>query len=220
MFTRLIISIILLSFFAACNKTISKEEQKAINEELASRKIRRITDAQIYDAAMKMGDSIASTSQKKLGMTLMHEVKNNGLAKALEYCNINAYPLVDSLSEYFDADIKRASLRSRNPNDQPNEMEKQLLDAYQYNLEQGLELTAGVQKIDESSYLYTKPILLNNGLCLQCHGNVGVDVSEEFADQIKELYPNDNALGHEINDLRGMWSIILKKKTLVLSIAD
>jgi len=220
MITRLIISICLISLVSACNKTISKEEQKAINEELASRKIRRITDAQIYDAAMKMGDSISSLSQKKLGQTLKHRINEDGVIGALEYCNVNAYPLVDSLSKHFNAEIKRVSNRSRNEKDNPDEMEKQLLDAYQYNLENSLELSPGVQKIGKESYLYTKPIILNSGLCLQCHGEIGTDLDEDFAAQIKALYPNDNALGHKINDLRGMWSIKLNKKDLALTVVD
>jgi hypothetical protein len=147
-------------------------------------------------------------------------VQVEGVVGALEYCNVNAFPLIDSLSTYFSAKIKRVSNRSRNEKDNPNDMEKQLLDAYQYNLENSLELSPGVQKIDDNNYLYTKPIILNSGLCLQCHGQVGTDLDESFAEQIRELYPDDNALGHKINDLRGMWSITLDKKALVLTITD
>ena len=218
MVTRIIVSVLLVVAAFGCNRTISKEDQQAINEELRSREIRRITDAQIYDAAMKLGEMIADSSQRTLGKQLMHQVNENGTIAALEYCNLNAYPIIDSLSEFFNADIKRTSLRSRNPMDNPDELEGQLLDAYQYNVENSLELSPGIQKLDDGKYLYTKPIIANSGLCLQCHGEIGTDITDEVAAVIQERYPEDNATGHQINDLRGMWSIKLDQKAIIETI--
>jgi hypothetical protein len=218
MIKRLFLSIIAVIAIAGCNKTISKEEQQAINEEIASRKIRRITDAQIYDAALKLGDSISAISQKALGSKLMYQVTNYGPEAALDYCNVNAYPIIDSLSTAHNAVIRRTSLRLRNPEDAPDELERQLLDAYAYNIENSLELKPGLQKISDQEFLYTRPIIANNGICLKCHGEPGVDVPEDLIAVIKEKYPKDNAMGHEINDLRGMWSIKLDRKDIVKNI--
>jgi uncharacterized cupredoxin-like copper-binding protein len=218
MITRILVSAILLVIWSGCNKTISKEDQLAINEEIQSRKIRRITDAQLYEAALNLGNQISETSQKTLGAELMEQVSQNGPESALKYCNLKAYPIVDSLSQQFKAKIRRASLNARNPEDEPSDLERQLLEAYEYNLENALEVSPGVQKLDDGSFLYTKPILAGNGMCLKCHGKIGEEVSEDVAAAIAQKYPNDNATGHEINDLRGMWSIKLDRKEIIKSI--
>ena len=113
---------------------------------------------------------------------------------------------------------RRASLKARNPQDVPTELEGQLLEAYEYNLEKSLEVKPGVQKLEDGNFLYTRPIIAGNGMCLQCHGKIGEDISEGVAAAIAEKYPDDNATGHEINDLRGMWSIKLDRREIIKSI--
>lgn len=205
------ISVLLM---ASCKK-LSKEEQQAIARELKEREIKQIQESEIYDGAMTLGSEIATQSQKTLGAHLMKTLKEGGVEEALKYCNINAYNLVDSLSDRYSAEIKRVSHKLRNPKDAPDSLENQILDAYLYNVEEGLELSSNVQRIDDTTYLYTKPIIAANPMCLNCHGKVGDELSQENYDLIKKLYPQDNATGHKLNDLRGMWSIRLSKKEII-----
>jgi hypothetical protein len=44
-------------------------------------------------------------------------------------------------------------------------------------------------------------------MCLKCHGNLGQEVEAKTYDKILELYPNDKAVGYDINQVRGIWSI-------------
>jgi cytochrome c len=73
-----------------------------------------------------------------------------------------------------------------------------------------------VYELDSAHLLYTKPIVINNALCLNCHGEVGAAVTEETYALIREKYPNDNATGHQMGDLRGMWSITFSKFSYLL----
>jgi len=50
---------------------------------------------------------------------------------------------------------------------------------------------------------------------LNCHGEPGKEISEETLQKLNELYPEDKAIGHQIGDLRGMWSIKIPKKEVV-----
>ena len=55
-------------------------------------------------------------------------------------------------------------------------------------------------------------IILNFTIqCLQCHGNVENQIEEETFKTIKVLYPNDQALGYDVNNVRGIWSITFNK---------
>jgi hypothetical protein len=57
--------------------------------------------------------------------------------------------------------------------------------------------------------------MIDNALCLNCHGKVGENVTQDTYQLIKDLYPGDSATGFEKGDLRGMWSIKMAKKQIV-----
>ena len=51
------------------------------------------------------------------------------------------------------------------------------------------------------------PSVLNNEFCLKCHGALGQDISPENVAVIQNLYPQDEATGFKLGDLRGAWRI-------------
>ena len=105
-----------------------------------------------------------------------------------------------------------------NTKDKPDSLELSLLEAYQYNIEKGLSIESNIKDPHDGKYLlYTKPIMIDNPLCLQCHGEIGKELSEETHQLIKELYPQDMATNYKMSELRGMWSIKLSKRNLILS---
>jgi hypothetical protein len=53
---------------------------------------------------------------------------------------------------------------------------------------------------------YFAPIFMK-GQCLKCHGSLGADINDTTYAIIKEHYPNDQAIGFEEGELRGIWSI-------------
>ena len=202
---------------------ISCEEQKnmqsdELKEEMADRELKRLSEGEIMAKAKELGGEIAKISQSTLGEQLKKAISEEGVPGALKYCNVNAYPLLDSLQKTYGASIKRASLRARNVLDEPNSIERQILEAYQYNIEQGIDLDENVQRLGDTAILYSKPIILNNGICLNCHGDPQNEIGASNSELIQELYPNDNAQGHKMGDLRGMWSITLSKKEIIRSL--
>jgi hypothetical protein len=123
-------------------------------------------------------------------------------------------PLTDSLSRTYDARIRRATLWVRNPADQADETEREILEAYHQQMQEGQTPEPRVVDLDDDYVLYTKPIVINNGLCLTCHGEVGTQVQQETYELIQARYPEDQATGHQMGDLRGIWSIRLEKNAL------
>jgi hypothetical protein len=211
----------LLSFVVifSCNPPkMDKESQGIVKKELESRRIIKATEGEILAAAQSMGNIIADTSQKALAGELMNALKAGGIGEAIKYCNIAAIPVVDSLANLYKAGVKRTSLNTRNPANDPTLIEKQILEAYEYSHDNNQPIGENVQELDKEHILFTKPIMIGNAMCLNCHGTPGKDIAPKDHDVLKELYPNDNATGYSMGELRGMWSIRLSKREIIKSL--
>lgn len=194
-----------------------KVDQQAVKEELKKREIKKIPEAEIIKKVYDIGEEIASNAQKTLAKNLKSAIVSGGVENAISFCNIKAMPLIDSLSKQYGAEIKRVSMKYRNPNDKPNELEQEILEAYAAQLKDSTSLKTNVQVLDDNSFLFTKPIMITNPLCLNCHGMESNGLTKETRDFILTKYPDDKATGYKLGELRGMWSITIPKKKVVLS---
>lgn len=162
------------------------------------------------DATQKLylekGKLIAGKSFATLAGNLQKSLAEGGVTNAIQYCNLAALPLIDSLSEAHQANIRRTSLKVRNPQDTPSELEKEILEQYHVQEETGKELQAKVQQIDDKTISFFAPIKVN-AFCLQCHGKIQETLTIENHKLIKQFYPEDKAFGYVAGDLRGMWHI-------------
>jgi len=160
-------------------------------------------------AALEKGASLADASFKALSAQLQHAMKEGGPAHAVDFCSLNALSIVDSLSAAHGAQIRRTSDRIRAPHDRPDAEETRYLQAM---LE---EWKAGATAADLSaravvhgeSVAYYQPIFINSPACLKCHGIPGENLDASALAVINERYPDDQATGYAMGDLRGMWSI-------------
>jgi uncharacterized protein YqeY len=204
-----------LTLLIACGpqERVSKEVIQEVNKNM---EVKRLTESEILQEAMIWGDSISMEAQNQLIKNLQTAIASQGIEGAVEFCNSNALPILKEVSEKNQVTIKRVSNRNRNPLDKPDQEESGILEAYEYNSEQGKTSDPNIQKINGGEvFLYTKAIVIPGGFCLSCHGEPGKDVSSETLSKITSLYPEDKALNHKIGDLRGMWSIRIPKKEVV-----
>ncbi|NVJ86578.1 MAG: DUF3365 domain-containing protein [Algoriphagus sp.] len=211
-----IVSIITVSLIlTACGsgERVSKDVFEEVNEAM---EIKKLSEAEIIEAAIVWGDSISMEAQKQLVGQLQQAISEKGIPGAIEFCNVQALPILEEVGRPYGVEIRRASNRYRNPADQPTDMELRYLETYEYDVENGNPLSPNIQKINEGEeFLYTKAIVIPGGLCLNCHGNPGTEINEETLQKLNELYPEDKATGHKVGDLRGMWSIKIPKKEVV-----
>ncbi|GAB2493996.1 Tll0287-like domain-containing protein [Algoriphagus taiwanensis] len=206
---------VVLMFISSCGggERVSKEVFEEVNKNM---EVKRLSEAEILEEAMIWGDSISTEAQMQLISQLQNAISEKGVPGAIEFCNINALPILTEVGKVHGVSIKRASNRYRNPADQPDAQEAPILDAYEYNAENGIKSEPNIQKIDGGEvFLYTKPIVIPGGLCLSCHGDPGKDINAETLSKLAELYPEDQAKGHKVGDLRGMWSLKIPKKEVV-----
>ena len=185
---------ILVIIFISCNSSQNKD---SLHDELTL-------------IAMEKGQLIADETQKVLALNLKAVIQRDGISQAIKYCDVNAYPLVDSLKEKYNAEIRRTSLKNRNPTNSPDKKEKQIIEDYQKNIAMG-ETPIPVVVLDQQDVHFYKPIILNTALCLNCHGEVGKEIKDENYEVIQALYSDDKATDYKLGELRGVWSITFKR---------
>lgn len=155
---------------------------------------------------IKEGKTIAENTFKVLSSNLQQAMVDGGIENALNYCNVKAMPLTDSLSQHHNVSIKRVSNKARNPLNQATENEQKILNNYLTKIENRTPL---ISKNKNGNPTFYAPITTKS-LCLNCHGIVGETLLPENYEKIKTLYPQDQATGYKNDELRGMWSIEFK----------
>ncbi len=164
--------------------------------------------------ALELGTQISDSTQKMLAGNLKKAIAEGGVFHAIEYCNLEAMTITRKMEEKYGVKIKRSSLKVRNPQDRPDENELILLRHFDSLSTAGAPMTPAVRWLDDDHLLYVRPIMLNKGLCLSCHGEVGSAVSDSLYAFIRSKYPEDRATGYKLNDFRGMWSIVFDEDQL------
>lgn len=152
------------------------------------------------------GTEVSTTLVQKLGSELKAQMVSGGPIAALHFCSQNALNLTEQIGKETGTSIKRVSLQHRNPVNAATSEEKTLLSQWQAMLKNGETLPPyKLTKLSNGHTAYYKPILINNETCLKCHGEVAGDSPLDKA--IKETYPEDQATGYKMGDLRGMISV-------------
>ncbi len=213
-FTHINVCLLLFTLIACdAGKKVDKEQVDRMKK---STEVKKVSEAEIISKALEWGDELSQEAQATLMGALQKAIEERGAAGAVEFCNIEALPLTQSVAEKHGVSINRVSEMNRNPKNAPQAVESPLLEAYAYNAEEGIQNAPNVQKLEDGeTLLFTKAIVIPGGLCLNCHGSVGEEIAQDTHEKIQSLYPDDKAVGYKVGDLRGMWSIRIPKKEVV-----
>ena len=82
------------------------------------------------------GMQMAQTTKAELGKNLMGQIQKNGVIAALDFCNVQALPITDSMATVHKAYIKRVTDKPRNPKNKANAAELQYLENFKKQVEQ------------------------------------------------------------------------------------
>ena len=153
----------------------------------------------------EQGKKMAMTTKAILGKNLMGAIQQRGTDGAISFCNIEAILLTDSMATVQNAQIKRVSDRNRNPNNAANSSELAYINKAKEQLVQGEDIFPYFEEVDGHKRGFY-PILTNQ-MCLQCHGRPQIDIAPSTLALLRDLYPNDQAVGYGENELRGIWVV-------------
>lgn len=157
----------------------------------------------------EIGLKYALSTKAQLGKNLMGALQKNGVKDAVTFCNERAYTLTDSMAKIHRANIKRVSDKPRNQNNKANDIELKHIDAFKKLLANQEEIKPIIEEANNSINFYY-PITTNT-MCLQCHGSLNNEIESKTYKTIKKLYPKDKAIGYNVNEVRGIWSIQFEK---------
>lgn len=153
------------------------------------------------------GEMVSTTAQAVLLASVGKAIAEGGPENAVEYCNLQASGIMDSLSEASKASIGRISNRPRNPR---NKIDGQI-DVLAWNYWSGKQPGEGandtVLVARNGTPFYYKPIRIGMETCLKCHGSRSTEISIATLNVLDSLYPADVAVNYRMGDLRGLWKI-------------
>jgi len=150
----------------------------------------------------KIGKEYALATKMILGKNLKQAIAKEGMIGAMSFCNEQAYSLTDSMQVKYNAIIKRVSDKNRNQNNKANTTELQHIATFKEKNKNGEKIKPIIEKSNGKVHFYA-PIKTSQ-LCLQCHGK---QLQPDLVLKLKDLYPDDLAIGYDDNQVRGIWSI-------------
>lgn len=196
----------LSAFFFLMGCGTSEVNRQAVKEEMAKREVKRITPTQMQEKGLEMGLLLVKDLNASWQQELFDKMDELGESGALAYCKLDS-------GENFE--FVRVSNKPRNQTHLSDSLEDIILGAYEYSHQNGQNISPSLHDVDPEYVLFNAPIIVENSKCLNCHGSVGGEISEELYDEIVSLYPSDSSINFQLNSLMGMWSIRIPKKQIV-----
>jgi hypothetical protein len=120
-----------------------------------------------------------------------------GVLEAVSACKIEAPDIADGLSTE-GIRVGRTSQRLREPTNTAPDWVAPILQSY---LADPLELSAIEIPLTDGRMGYVEPIIMQP-MCSLCHG---VNIAPDVRAKIDTLYPEDQAVGFQVGELRGVF---------------
>ncbi|MCP5518661.1 MAG: DUF3365 domain-containing protein [Verrucomicrobiales bacterium] len=160
------------------------------------------------ELARQRGVLIVQQAFTMLSSNLARAIQTGGISNALSYCSVKALPLTQLVGDTNRVRLRRVTHKPRNPANRASAAELGILAGFQSALAAGRTNPPPVLTTNDAGGLSLHaPIVLNNPLCLNCHGRPGDQILPENVTLLARLYPTDEATGFTLGDLRGMWCV-------------
>ena len=154
--------------------------------------------------AAKATGQLGQEMRKKLTESMLL----NGPAGAIDVCAKDAPAISARIEQELGVTINRSSLKFRNPQNAPDEVEKQLLGVLAAAQSAGEKLPQGVTAFPNDRNRFYK-VIATEQACLKCHGDSST-LSEAVRKELAAKYPEDRAVGYQEGDFRGIISVTVK----------
>ncbi len=167
----------------------------------------QVTDQQVQEYLLQ-SKQIAQQFSSELKTELQNAIAESGPAEAIGVCKEVSVQVEERYTEEYPeiTQLRRISHKVRNEEKHiPTQTELEQLQNMQSLIQQ--ERKPNPIYIAEQDYLTVLlPIVVDDPTCLLCHGNEN-NIPAPVKEALNEHYPNDQATGFEMGDLRGALSI-------------
>jgi hypothetical protein len=170
------------------------------------------------EIALRRGRAIAAETFGLLRTNLQTAIQAGGISNALPFCSLAASPLTASMAEKHGVTLRRITHKARQPSSKANAPEQTVLYEFE-SLMTPASITHPpppvVTNLAPGTLTFFAPIVIGVDLCLKCHGEPGADIAPTDLEVIRKLYPQDEATGFKLGQLRGAWRIDFPVPSLV-----
>lgn len=143
----------------------------------------------------------------QLKQALQAAMAEGGPVAGIEVCRIQAPEIAENVSSQR-LDVGRTSLKVRNPDNAPDGWESRILQSFEQRLADGEDPgrieTFAIRNDGERRWGHWMKAIPTEGLCTACHGKT---IAPEVTEAIDRAYPQDEARGFSVGDLRGAFSV-------------
>ena len=143
------------------------------------------------DPRRETADEADQQLRQRLMGRVMEVAEEDGFDAAVDVCHDEAMPLTEEVADEFDVAIGRVSDRLRNPDNRGEEWVWSMIE----------EADDEPHYAANEQFRAVKPIEVAEP-CVSCHGETD-QLAEGVAEQLEEHYPEDEATGYDIGDIRG-----------------
>ncbi|MCB1801760.1 MAG: DUF3365 domain-containing protein [Gammaproteobacteria bacterium] len=153
----------------------------------------------------------ARSLAKQFGGQLKAEVaagmKSGGPVATIDVCSVKAPMIAASVGTESGWDVGRTSLKLRNPNNVPDDWERNVLIEFERRKAAGeavatMEFAETVNGANGPAFRYMKAIGTEQ-VCLNCHA---AEIKPDVEEKLMQLYPQDAARGFAVGDIRGAFT--------------
>lgn len=149
----------------ACNPERVKYTSE-LKQEMADKRIKRITNADLVETVDVFGERITAVIQKEVATQLQ---QTTDPAERTKICQLQNLPRTSAIADRYAIDIRLLS-GADVPNKALTQKEREVLDAYLYNAEKKLPQISNIQKINDTLYVYNAAVPTENIICQACFG--------------------------------------------------
>lgn len=140
---------------------------------------------------------------------LMGAMQAGGPVEAVSVCKLIAPTLAAEISKQHGLDIRRTSLKVRNPANEADSWETDVLQRFETRLASGeaiqkLSFSEKVTRAEGPAQWRMMKAIPTDKVCLSCHGSKIAPPVQAILDQ---HYPDDMATGFKLGDIRGAFTV-------------
>ncbi|MCP4185225.1 MAG: DUF3365 domain-containing protein [Hyphomicrobiales bacterium] len=155
------------------------------------------------------GKQVIGAFAKALKGELIGAMKTGGPSHAITVCNVKAPAIASEVSEDRGWIVARSSHKLRNSKNAPDEFTRATIEEFLARQDKGekaadLAKAAIVEENNKRVFRLVKAIPTGK-VCLNCHGSG--EVKPDTADALMKLYPEDQARGFTLGEMRGVFTL-------------
>lgn len=144
--------------------------------------------------------SIAMQLQQRLGQELKAGIQAGGPRAGIQVCKERAPEIAAELSQQHGIEVGRTALRVRNPNNAPASIHRDVLEDFIDRLADDPNQVPETWVTTDSGERHYLRAIVMQPQCVLCHGKM---IGKPVQQALDEFYPDDQATGFAIGDLRG-----------------